>query len=99
MNRTSDIFGQIRAMTITSDEVIIANDYDMFDYIRSLIDTSTLQPHEKEFLIKNIYSLDWSFQSYRLIEFLKECQPDRIDAGCNYQQTEIKEKIKKMMQQ
>lgn len=65
-------------------------------YIEDLIESSTFEPHEKATMTGDLTVIEYTDQARKMIDHLKEHQPDRIDSGANYNQTDINNKLDKI---
>ncbi len=80
------------------DSIIIEDaeqlDESAFQYAEMLLDQSALPEDQKATVQHEINTPLLPFELKDMIDRLKECQPDRIDAGANYNQTDILRKLK-----
>ena len=58
----------------------------------SLINTSTLLDPQKEDLYRQLQSAR-SYDVEMMIEYLQDCQPNKIEAGENYNQGDIQKQL------
>jgi len=89
MSHSSRLFLEIREMDFRNYDDPEPADYSIMDYIESLIDQSSLETSEKEDIRMNLPLIEWNYQAYKLIGYLKENQPNPILSGRNYSQTDI----------
>jgi len=89
MSYSSRLFTEIREMDASNYDSIERVEYSMMDYINDLIDWSSLDEMEKANVRLNLPLVEWNYQAYKLIGYLKEHQPNPILSGRNYSQTDI----------
>ena len=81
------------------DSIIIEDaeqlDESAFQYAEMLLDQSALPEDQKATVQHEINNALLPFELKDIIDRLKECQPDRIDAGANYNQTDILRKLRR----
>ena len=97
MSHSNRLFTEIRELTGQDYDIVELCDYGMKDYIKDLIERSTLEPMEKANIKMNMPFIEWNYQAHKLISYLNQHQPDRIDAGQNYSQTDILKKLDEML--
>ena len=64
------------------------------EYANNLLDTSGYDDNQKLQMQYEINDCLFNFELYDIIKKLKDAQPDRIGGGMNYNQTDIKTKLR-----
>lgn len=93
MSASNRLFTEIREMTGQDYDIVELCDYNMTDYIKDLIDRSTLELMEKANIKMNLSLIEWNYQAHKLINYLNQHQPDRVASGMNYSQSDINRKL------
>lgn len=95
--KTKDYARISQAIEVDNSDYTLDPDSNQATYILSLIDASTLSEEKKRELENQV--IDGNIKKHevnKMIEYLQDSQADKIDAGHNYGQREIHQKLDRM---
>jgi len=69
-------------------------DESSVEYAERLLDTSSYDEEQRLLIQYDINDCLFASELYEIIRKLRDAQPDRIDGGFNYNQTDIKRKLR-----